>query len=52
MFRQPHVVGHGAHTREVRGVVEQQAILESQAVPAKHLVRDGQQARIADFRME
>jgi len=41
---EPHLVGHGPHAGEIRRVVEQQAVLEAQALPAQHLLRQGQQA--------
>ena len=38
--------------REVRRFVEQQAILEAQAFAPQHLVRQGEQARIANPRLQ
>ncbi len=49
---EPHMVGHGADAREVGALVEQQAVVVGQAFAAQHLVRQGQQARVADLRRE
>jgi len=52
MFLEAHMVGHGAHPVEIGCLVEQQAVFETQPLAAQHLVRQGQQARIANPRLQ
>ena len=45
---EPNVVGQGPHAREVRRLVEQQPILEAQALATQYFVRQGEQARVTN----